>query len=429
MTNPYEQPLAADHHLRRMAGRNPHETFRAATPLELLFDLTFVIGFGVAASQLAHYLAEGHVGTGVFGFAFVMFAICWAWINFSWFSSAYDTDDWAFRLAMFVGMIGVVILSLGIPRTFTSIDSGTHLDNDALVLGYVIMRLALVFLWLRAAVQDRPRRKTCLAYATAVLVAQLGWVALALADPGWTITIIAGATLILFELAGPVIAERSTGEGGTPWHAHHIAERYGLLAIIALGEGVIGTVASVSAIVEHHGWSAEAIMMCVAGVGLTFGMWWMYFMIPAAPILHEHRDRSFWWGYLHMPIFAAIAATGAGLHVVGYFIEQKAHIDSAATVTAAVIPVGVFIIGIYVLYTTLVRRPDPFHIFLLAASAAVLVASAVLAHMGAGLTLCLAILTLAPAVTVVGYEFIGVHHVREALAQELGKRSLGHEKA
>ena len=77
-----------------MLGRDPNERHRAATPLELLFDLTFVIAFGSAASELAHFLAEDHVSEGVVGFAFATFAVTWAWINFSWFASAYDTDDY-----------------------------------------------------------------------------------------------------------------------------------------------------------------------------------------------------------------------------------------------------------------------------------------------------------------------------------------------
>lgn len=64
-----------------------------ATPLELLFDLTFVVAFGIAASEFAHALAENHVGEGLAGFGFATFAICWVWINFTWFASAYDTDD------------------------------------------------------------------------------------------------------------------------------------------------------------------------------------------------------------------------------------------------------------------------------------------------------------------------------------------------
>ena len=95
-----------------MAGRDPHETGRAATPLELLFDLTFVVAFGIAASQFAHLLAEGHVAAGLAAFFFAMFAVCWAWINFTWFASAYDTDDWVYRLTTMLQMVGVLILGL-----------------------------------------------------------------------------------------------------------------------------------------------------------------------------------------------------------------------------------------------------------------------------------------------------------------------------
>src|SRR5437899_1807095 len=76
------------HGSRRMTGRDPHEAHRAATPLELLFDLTFATSFGLAASEAASVLADGHVIAGLVGFGFASFAICWAWINFSWFSSA-----------------------------------------------------------------------------------------------------------------------------------------------------------------------------------------------------------------------------------------------------------------------------------------------------------------------------------------------------
>ena len=95
-----------------MRGRDPNEPHRAATPLELLFDLTFVIAFGLAASQFAHALAEGHYANGLLGFAFAAFAVCLAWSNFTWFASAYDTDDWIFRVATMAQMIGVLIFAL-----------------------------------------------------------------------------------------------------------------------------------------------------------------------------------------------------------------------------------------------------------------------------------------------------------------------------
>jgi hypothetical protein len=86
-----------------MVGRDPHERHRVATPLELLFDLTFVIAFGVAGSEFAHLLAAGHVWAGLTAFLFATFATVLAWINFTWFASAYDTDDWIYRVLTMVG--------------------------------------------------------------------------------------------------------------------------------------------------------------------------------------------------------------------------------------------------------------------------------------------------------------------------------------
>src|ERR671937_1080592 len=135
------------HHRRRFSGRDPLERHRASTPLELLYDLTIVVAFGTAADELAHFVAEDHVGAAVAGFAFATFAVSWAWLNYSWFASAYDTDDWVFRLATMVQMVGVIVISLGLPQLFESIDHGDTLDLDVVVAGYVIMRVALIFLW------------------------------------------------------------------------------------------------------------------------------------------------------------------------------------------------------------------------------------------------------------------------------------------
>ena len=94
--------------IRPMRGRDRHEDHRAASSLELLFDLTFVVAFGFAGDELAHAIGAGHAGAGVLGFAFAMFAICWAWISFSWFASAFDVDDWVYRLVTTVQMVGVL---------------------------------------------------------------------------------------------------------------------------------------------------------------------------------------------------------------------------------------------------------------------------------------------------------------------------------
>ena len=85
--------------------------------------------------------------------------------------------------------------------------------------------------------------------------------------------------------------------------------------IITLGEGILGTVAAVAAVVARVGWSGEAVLIVIAGTGLTVGLWWTYFILPSAPVLARHRERKWAWGYGHIVVFGSLAAVGAGLHV------------------------------------------------------------------------------------------------------------------
>jgi low temperature requirement protein LtrA len=403
--------------LVRMRGRDPLERHRAATPLELLFDLAFVVAFGTAADQLAHFVADGHAGPGILGFLFALSATCWAWINFTWFASAYDTDDWFFRVTTMVQMVGVVVFALGVPTMMASLDHGDHLDNTVMVFGYVVMRVALVIQWLRVARQDPERRRTALTMVTWFGAAQIGWVVLAFSS--FTVAVSLGAAALLFaiEMVGPIFAERKST--GTPWHPHHIAERYGLLAIIALGEGVIGTVAAVGVLVEKQQWSPEAVLVVFAGLGLTFGLWWIYFMQPAGPILARHRSRSFVWGYGNIVLYIGIVGTGAGLHIAAYVVEGEAVVGVLGAVLSIAVPVLIYVLGLFAMYTWLLREFDRFHVGLMLGTVLVLVLAVVAAAAGASLGVCLVLVTLAPAVSVVGYETVGHRHAAAALERAL----------
>jgi low temperature requirement protein LtrA len=405
------------HRVARMAGRDPGESHRAATPLELLFDLTFVVAFGIAADELAHYLAEDHISTSLLGFSFVAFAISWAWINFSWFASAYDTDDWVFRLLTLLQMVGVLVLALGIANVFASIDEGAYVDNGVMVAGYVVMRVAMVAQWTRAARQDPARRPAAMTYVVTILLAQAGWVALAIAHTSVGTMFAWAAGLILIELGGPYLAE--TRKGGTPWHPHHIAERYGLMVIIALGEAILGTIAALGAIVgpEGEGWSVEAAVVGIAGVTLTFGMWWIYFVVPCGEILARRRGRSFGWGYGHIPLFGAVVAAGAGLHVAAYLVEGKTELDVLDTLLTTAIPVALYVLCIFVLYAYLTQAIDPFHFLLIGLSVAMLGAAVAMAAAGVSIEWCLLVLSLVPWITVVGYELVGHRHNARMLAE------------
>ncbi|MGA8544085.1 MAG: low temperature requirement protein A [Mycobacterium sp.] len=398
-----------------MSGRDPHEPHRVATPLELLFDLTFVIAFGVAASQFGHMLATGHIGAGLAGFSFATFAVSWAWINFSWFASAYDTDDWVYRVTTMLQMVGVLVLTLGIPQVFLSIADGRHVNNRALVAGYVVMRVAMVIQWSRAAKQDPDRRSACLTYALAITVAQVGWIAVAVANTSVVVTFILFALMIAIELTGPLLAEKRMG--GTPWHAHHIVERNSLLTIIALGEGVVGTVASLSAVVAEQGWTTDAVLVAVAGTGLTFGMWWVYFVVPAADLLHAHRERSFGYGYLHIALFGSIVATGAGLHAAADYIEHRSGLGSVATVTAVAVPVGIYVCTVFGTYLLLVRTWDGSYAVDVSICLLVLAAAVGLAAAGISTTVCLLVVMAAPAALVASFELFGHRHLAKVVEQ------------
>jgi low temperature requirement protein LtrA len=405
------EPL--QHTVRRMVGRDPDEGGRASTPLELLFDLTFVIAFGAAADELAHLVTDGHISEGVIGFCFATFAVSWAWIGFSWFASAYDTDDWMFRLTTMVQMAGVLVLALGLPRMFESLVEGDHVDLQLMVTGYVVMRVPMLFQWLRAGREDPERREVCLVMIASLLVAQVGWVLLLVANPSTRAAFVAIGVLVLVEAAGPAVAESL--RAGTPWHGHHIAERYGLMVIIALGEGLLGTTAALGVLIED-GWTVDVVVLGLAGVALTFGVWWTYFVIPQGRMLAAHRERSFGWGYGHIVLFGAVVAIGAGLHAAAYYLHHHSELDATWTVMTVAIPLAIYVLCLYLLYAQISRTLDPFHLLLIGLSAVILVISVVIAWAGLDMVWALAVLALVPWVTVVGYETVGHRHNAEVLA-------------
>jgi low temperature requirement protein LtrA len=328
----------------RMTARNTTEAHRASSPLELLFDLTFVVAIAQIAAELAHSIEEGHALAQLGPFLMVLFAIWWAWMNFTWFASAYDTDDVPYRLLTLLQMGGVLVLAAGVPAAFA--------DQNflAVTIGYLIMRIGLVAQWLRAAIQHPEGRTTALRYAIGITVVQAIWFArLAIPEvPWWTFVIAA-----LLDLAVPPWAERT---GTTAWHPHHIAERYGLFTIILLGESVLASTAGVKDAVTN-GVTLELIAIAVSGLVLLFGLWWIYFLEPAGEGLEKHRERSFFWGYGHYGIFAALAALGAGLEVaVASTGHEELHASVLTIGYAIAIPVAVILLLLWILHVPIVEQ-------------------------------------------------------------------------
>jgi low temperature requirement protein LtrA len=406
------------HGLSPMRGRARHEHHRAATPLEALYDLVFAAAFGVAASQLASGVAAGRGGAAVGAFAFAVAAVIWAWINFAWFASAFDTDDWLFRVFTMVQMAGVIVLAIGLPVMFESLETHGEFDNKVMVAGYIVMRVGLLAQWLRAS-RDPVYRSRALTYVAFIAVAQIGWVFVAWVPLPMGAALGAAVICWLIELGGPIIAERK-GEGqnrGTPWHPHHMAERYSLLTIIALGETVIGTLAAAQEVSDARGWTAETVVVIGAGVAMTLALWWVYTMMPSAPVLAVHRQRSFVWGYGHAIIFASVAAVGAGLHAIGYAYHHEHPLPTLTVMLMIAIPVIVFLVSLALVHAWIVQSLRAMWVQVVAVLLSAL--GIVLAATGSPLWLCLLVVLAGPVFIVVVYESGGWR-----LAQRILERAL-----
>jgi low temperature requirement protein LtrA len=325
-----------------MRARATDEPHRAATPLELFFDLCFVVAVAQAAAPLHHSIAEHHVAHGVQSYLMVFFAIWWAWMNFTWFASAYDTDDDVYRLTTFVQIAGALVLAAGVAAAFE------RSDFTVITVGYVIMRLALVAQWLRAARDDPRRRRTAVRYAVGVTVVQVFWV-LRLLLPDSAPVLPVFVLLVLADVAVPVWAERAEG-GPTTYHPRHIAERYGLFTIIVLGESVAAaTVAFRGAFDEGGEHTVELLRLAVAGLVVVCALWWLYFDRSAHQLLGRLRT-SILWGYGHYFIFASAAAVGAGLAVAVDHATGHAEISSTLTGYAIAVPVTVYLFFVWLLH-------------------------------------------------------------------------------
>ncbi|OWA05424.1 hypothetical protein B9W62_22555 [Streptomyces sp. CS113] len=333
-------PQPEDHPpVRRLKARHRHEQHRVATPLELFFDLCFVVAIAQAGVQLVHAVAEGHAGEGVLNYAMVFFAIWWAWMNFTWFASAYDNDDVLYRVVTLVQIAGVLVLAAGVSRAFE--------DQDwvAVVIGYVIMRVAMAAQWLRASRSAAtPESTMARTYSAGVLLCQIGWLGLLFlpeGSRGWLFLV-----MVVLELCVPAIAER---KHPSSWHPHHISERYGLLTIIVLGETIAAATVAVKSGIEENDALGEVLPIAAGGLLIVFAAWWIYFVVPVHSYLKSSR-QSFLWGYGHYLVFASAAAIGAGLEVAVEQAVGKAHISTLAASAAVTLPTAVFLLTVWALH-------------------------------------------------------------------------------
>jgi low temperature requirement protein LtrA len=298
-------PLVAPPRLRT-------EDDRAATRLELFFDLAYVL----VIHQLALALKDDLGWHGVAVFAGLFVVTWWSWVTTTLYANRFDTNDVLYRLLKLAATFAVAVMAAS---------ASTAVGGDgtvAFAVGYIATRVILAALYFRAWRHISDVRLTINLYFAATVISAMIW-AISLLTPS-PVTYILWAVGIAIEAMAPLAATRWGPD--VPLHLDHLPERFGLFVILVLGE-------SISAIVlgmhdTHWAWSS----LSVAALGFTIAaaVWWMYFDIGGAEAKTLLQDddmavssgRADGYIYGHLPLTLGAALLGVGieqyvLHPVG----------------------------------------------------------------------------------------------------------------
>jgi low temperature requirement protein LtrA len=271
------------------------------SPLELFFDLVFVL----AITQCTALMAADPTWKGLGRGLLVLALLWWAWVGYAWLTSVVDPEDGGVRAVIFGAMVALLLVSICVPEAFGDLALEFALAYGAVRAGQIGM--------FSLASRDDPRlRKSVLGLAAGTGLGIALLIAGALLD-GWMRAVVWSLALVL-DIGGPYLF----GSEGWRLQPGHFAERHGLIIIIALGESIvaIGVAAEVGL---TWGIAAAAAL----GIVLTAGMWWIYFDVvaqvaarrlieaPAGRVQNEMARDSY--SYLHFVMVAGIVLVALGL--------------------------------------------------------------------------------------------------------------------
>jgi low temperature requirement protein LtrA len=317
-------------------GSQPHRfstTLREeerVTPLELFFDLVFVL----AITQCTALMAQDPTWNGLAQGVLILAVLWWSWCGYAWLTSVVDPEEDAVRISIFAAMGALLIVSLCVPKAF---------DNLALTfaLAYGVVRGAQIALFVIASRDDPALRQsvTGLAISTAIGVGLLVCASLfdGVAQGGlW-------ALAILLDYGGPFFF----GSEGWKLVPGHFAERHGLIIIIALGESIVAI-----GVGAKSGLTVGVATAAVLGIALVAALWWIYFDVvalvagrrlaratPGRELNEMARDS---YSYLHLPMVAGIVLVAVALK------KTLAHVDDPLNTVPAFALLGgvaVYLLG------------------------------------------------------------------------------------
>ena len=280
------------------------------TPLELFFDLVFVL----AITQCTQLMADQPTWEGIAKGLLVLAVLWWSWIGYAWLTSVVDPEDGAVRLVIFAAMAGLLVSSIAVPTAF---ESGAF----EFAIAYSLVRAMHIALFWIASEDDADLRRSTggLGISTAIACGVL--IGASFADG-----VLQGALwclAIAIDFGGPYFF----GARGWKLIPEHFAERHGLIVIIALGESIVAIGAGVTGEL-----TIAVIAVAVLGITLAAMMWWAYFDVVALAAtrrlvgIEDRQERNEAardsYSYLHLPMVAGIVLVALGLKkTIGDFDE------------------------------------------------------------------------------------------------------------
>jgi low temperature requirement protein LtrA len=301
------------------------------TPLELFFDLVFVLAITQCTALMSHHPTWSGLAQGLL----VLGMLWWSWTGYSWLTSVIDPEEGAVRLIMIGAMAALLLVSLCVPEAFGDL-------GLAFALIYGAVRTAHIGLFMLASPEDDGLRHSVLGLAVSTVIA----VAL-LATASLFDGLAQGAlwALALFlDMGGPYLF----GSEGWKLVPGHFAERHGLIIIIALGESIVAI-----GIGASHALDFGIGTAAVLGVALTAAMWWIYFDIVAivsarrlieadeGRVQNEMARDSY--SYLHLLMVAGIVLAALGLKMtIGHFDEHLHTVPAFALLGG----VAIYLLGL-----------------------------------------------------------------------------------
>jgi low temperature requirement protein LtrA len=271
------------------------------TPLELFFDLVFVL----ALTQCTALMARTPTWEGLLKGVLVLGMLWWAWVGYAWLTSVVDPEEGSVRLVIFAAMAAMLVAALCVPGAFAS---------EALLFAcaYALVRGAHIALFTIASREDPALRHSVagLAYSTAI-AAGLLFVA---AATGGALQIGLWGLALVLDMGGPFLF----GADGWKLVPGHFAERNGLIVLIALGESIVALGVGAKVVLD-----TGIVVAAVLGVVVAAALWWVYFDVTAIVAERrlsraaEGRERNEIardsYSYLHFPMVAGIALLAVGL--------------------------------------------------------------------------------------------------------------------